>query len=113
MNSLANLVTAALVFLASAIASAAALELLRRSGVFDRPNERSSHRSAVPRGGGIGFIAVTLIVLTIFRTQRLSAVGIGVIAGAVVIAVSFVDDLRSVSLWMRLAGQLVAIAAGL
>ena len=43
-----------------AVSSAATkllIPLLRRKGVLDIPNSRSSHASPVPRGGGIGIIA--------------------------------------------------------
>ena len=38
------------------------LELLRRHRILDRPNERSMHANATPRGGGIAVMAAVLLV---------------------------------------------------
>ena len=36
------------------------LEILKRRGIFDTPNERSSHTKPTPRGGGLAVILVSL-----------------------------------------------------
>jgi UDP-N-acetylmuramyl pentapeptide phosphotransferase/UDP-N-acetylglucosamine-1-phosphate transferase len=83
-----------------------------RLGLLDVPNERSSHVSTTPRGGGIGIVAgVTAGVI------YLSAVGIpldrnlGVLlAGAAVLAaLGAIDDRRSMPALVRLLVQ-VAVA---
>ena len=85
-----------------------------RLGLLDVPNERSSHVSTTPRGGGIGIVAgVTAGVI------YLSAVGIpldrnlGVLlAGAAVLAaLGAIDDRRSVPALVRLPVQVVVAVA--
>ena len=106
--------TAIFVFLASLAANAVALRLLRHAAVFDRPNQRSSHRKAVPRGGGVGFLSVAIIAIATLAVAGAGAAGIGVLAGALImVVVSFIDDVRKVPPWARLAAQIVAVTAGI
>ena len=108
---------------ASVVAAAAltglARALLRRHGVMDRPNERSSHRAAVPRGGGIAVIGVLLAAwLALWLTGDCASSGALfwiVLAGALgLAAVSWLDDLRGgVSIFLRLAAQVLAVGAGI
>lgn len=85
-----------------------------RLGLLDVPNERSSHVSSTPRGGGIGIlagVAAGLLVLLAagIRLDRDLAV---LLAGIAVIAVvGAIDDLRSIRARYRLVVQVaVAIA---
>ena len=81
--------------------------LLRRMGVIDKPNARSSHQQPTVRGGGVSIIATVLGAIVVLVW---SATGDGVfttplatIAGSVAIlaVVSFWDDLRSVGARIR------------
>lgn len=95
------------------LASWLALGWLTRRGVVDRPNARSSHKRPVPRGGGIGFIAVIAIALGIVALAE-NTVPLPMLAALLLLAaISFVDDIRAVPFWTRLAVQLVAVAAAL
>jgi Fuc2NAc and GlcNAc transferase len=83
-------------------------------GLLDVPNERSSHRTSTPRGGGIGIIAgvaagLLVLVASGIRLDRNLEVLLG---GAVAIAVlGAIDDRRSIRARYRIAVQLaVAIA---
>ena len=85
-----------------------------RLGLIDVPNERSSHLSPTPRGGGIGIVAGVAAGLI-----YLSAVGIpldrnlGVLLGgaAVLAALGVIDDRRSVPVRYRLLVQLAVAVA--
>lgn len=100
--------------LLSAAASWIALVVLRRRGILDRPNPRSSHRRPVPRGGGIGFMAVILVALAVASVSGVAEIDPIVIGAAFLIAaVSFADDLRSLPRALRFAFQLLAVLAGL
>lgn len=99
--------------LASLIAAAAAgiaLALLRRSGSLpaDRPNARSLHRGAVPRGGGlsvwIGWCAA-LVWLPGPRPWLPPLIAL--------VAVSLIDDRRGMSAPLRLLVQVAAAIAWL
>jgi UDP-N-acetylmuramyl pentapeptide phosphotransferase/UDP-N-acetylglucosamine-1-phosphate transferase len=81
-----------------------------RLGLLDVPNERSSHVSTTPRGGGIGIVAgvaVGVIYLTAVGIPLDRNLGI-LLAGAGVLAVlGVVDDRRSVRAAVRLGVQVV------
>lgn len=82
-------------------------KLTRSWGIVDRPNERSSHRVATPRGGGLAIVIACL--LTILCLVPLGA-GFGLTTGCVFVValVSLCDDVRSLSFALRLATQTVA-----
>ena len=92
---------------------------LRRHGVMDRPNDRSSHRDAVPRGGGIPVIGVLLAAwLALWLTGASASTGALfwiVLAGALgLAAVSWLDDLHGgLSIFLRLAVQVAAVGVGI
>jgi UDP-N-acetylmuramyl pentapeptide phosphotransferase/UDP-N-acetylglucosamine-1-phosphate transferase len=96
------------IFLASFCASLVlcwpAAFVLRRLGVIDRPNARSSHQVPTVRGGGVAILTTVLGGLGIAVAGGAEG-GPGVIvigAGAALLAVvSFVDDLRSVGAALR------------
>ncbi len=100
-------------FAASLLASGLALVWLTRRKILDRPNHRSSHKAPVPRGGGIGFMLVILIglaILAVIDGTVPTAILVGI---ALVIAVSFADDLRPLPFWLRLLVQAIAVGAAL
>lgn len=78
-------------------------------GLFDVPNERSSHSTPTPRGGGVVIAAVSLtgyLVLTQLSTMPFSW---GYFAGGgLVAAVSLLDDIYSLPFWSRLFIHILA-----
>ncbi len=112
-NVLASALTLAVTAIAcvfgSVLASRLALGWLSLRQVLDRPNERSSHSSPVPRGGGIGFATVILVALAaLYGIER--QVPPAVLVGALsVSAISFADDLRPVSYRLRFLVQAFAV----
>jgi UDP-N-acetylmuramyl pentapeptide phosphotransferase/UDP-N-acetylglucosamine-1-phosphate transferase len=102
------------VFVASAGASALVRTLLVRWQVLDPPNARSSHKRPIPRGGGVGFMLLILLVWLTLWQQGSPIVGPAVIAGALAVAAgSFADDLRGVAVWQRLLVQAGAVFVAL
>jgi len=97
------------------MATGALIPILRQRDVFDRPNERSSHRVATPRGGGIAVTGSVLLVwLMLYRAGSVTTGVIGVAVGAGILAVvSWVDDLRGLSPGVRLLAQLASVAIGI
>ncbi len=90
----------------------ALIPLLRRGVLLDRPNERSSHETPTPRGGGVAVIAAIVLAW-------LALAGLGlpprasspILFGAVLLAaVSWLDDLRGLPPAARLLAQFVAVA---
>lgn len=86
--------------------------MARKFGAMDVPNERSSHVSPTPRGGGASFVLITLLVAawTAYAAES-TPILIYAICSCVIAAVSFIDDIRSLSAISRLVVQLAASAA--
>ena len=80
------------------------------------PNDRSSHVQPTPRGGGIAVIAILVITWGHFGVlvpavapQLFTVLALAVALGAV----SWLDDLRGLNPFLRLAIQAVAVVVGL
>jgi len=85
----------------------------KRNAILDIPNERSSHAVPVPRGGGVVFVilllvlfAVLLFVLPEERALWLSLL----IGGAAVALVGWIDDKRGLPPKIRLLTHAAAVA---
>jgi UDP-N-acetylmuramyl pentapeptide phosphotransferase/UDP-N-acetylglucosamine-1-phosphate transferase len=91
------------------------IPVLARREILDRPNERSSHRVATPRGGGIAVIGSLLFAwIVLAQTETMPPGVFGIILGAVLLAaVSWFDDLRGLSPVVRLLAQAAAVAIGI
>ena len=105
--------------MAATVLTGVARALLRYHGIVDRPNERSSHRVAVPRGGGIAVIGVLLAAwLALWLAGACASCGALfwiALAGALgLAALSWLDDVRGgLSVFLRLAVQVLAVGAGI
>lgn len=101
---------------AAALATGLALRWLKARAILDRPNHRSSHSVATPRGGGLGTVPVVLLVWAAVGLSG-EAVPAGwpviVLAAAALAAQSWRDDRRGLSPAVRLVVQAAAVAAGL
>ncbi|MFC3299715.1 glycosyltransferase family 4 protein [Arthrobacter agilis] len=91
--------------------------LLRRLGVIDIPNDRSSHTTLVIRGMGVAVAAAILAGLALSLATGLVAVDrsliliIFLMVGAAS-ALGWIEDFRGLSVRVRLAVQLLIGAAG-
>jgi UDP-GlcNAc:undecaprenyl-phosphate/decaprenyl-phosphate GlcNAc-1-phosphate transferase len=109
-------------FLAPLVAALVALALTPavrafalRSGTIDVPNDRSSHEVPTPRGGGIAILAGLAAGLLAVRPAIDDPLVILLAGTAAIAVVGLVDDLRSLSVSVRLGIQVVvaiAVAAG-
>jgi len=103
----------ALLFLACLAGSLGLCGLVRRwllaRGILDRPNERSSHRTPTPRGGGIALLAVLLPAWGVIEPDLLPILALALALAAV----GWWDDLKGLAPWPRLAAQGVAVGFGL
>ena len=108
-------------FAASWAGTWGALVYLRRRGVLAHANERSSHTQATPTGGGAAAIAVLIAVWVLAATLGPAQWGASVVAtvavvslGAVLAAISWLDDLRGgLSPGLRFGVQALAVAGGI
>ena len=106
---------AAAVAIVSCLGTRALIPLLARRGVLDRPNERSSHTVATPRGGGIAAVGALLLGWAALALAGAAPPAIAaVMAGALLLAaVSWIDDLAGLSPAVRLPVHCAAAALGL
>jgi UDP-N-acetylmuramyl pentapeptide phosphotransferase/UDP-N-acetylglucosamine-1-phosphate transferase len=100
--------------LLTCLATRALIPILAHREILDRPNERSSHRVATPRGGGIAVIGSIVLAWVVLTRAELVPPGVfGIALGAVLLAaVSWLDDLRGLSPVVRLLAQAAAVAIG-
>jgi UDP-GlcNAc:undecaprenyl-phosphate GlcNAc-1-phosphate transferase len=82
----------------------------RRFGIVDRPDGRlKNHREPVPYLGGIAiYLSFLLAVALTFRFGE-HVLGI-LLAGSIIVILGLIDDLGQLGPWVKLAGQLVAVA---
>ncbi len=106
-----GLITFTAAFIVSYFGVALFLRWSRRRGVFDIPNERSLHTTPIPRGGGIVIVVVCLLSYLVISLAGLASFSWGYVLGAASIAaISWIDDLRSVSfIWRFLVHSLAAV----
>jgi Fuc2NAc and GlcNAc transferase len=112
VNATGETLLAAIVFL---LALGIAVFVSRQAshlGLVDVPNERSSHSTPTPRGGGLGiFIAVTLGVGIWSTSIHAGLLWKNILMGGAAVAlIGLWDDVRSVSAHLRFSVHLVAAA---
>lgn len=88
---------------------------LRRKAILDHPNERSSHSAPTPRGGGWGIMLTLLPGWAVIALLFKADVGVWVILGgaAALMAVSWIDDRRTLPPAPRFLSQIAVVALGL
>jgi UDP-N-acetylmuramyl pentapeptide phosphotransferase/UDP-N-acetylglucosamine-1-phosphate transferase len=104
----------AFLFFGTAFASFAAsgimLGVLKRRGIVDTPNERSSHATPTPRGGGIAVILVILVAFGLSISNAFSTYQWLFVATLLLVGISWIDDVRSLSAKARLLSQFIAVS---
>ncbi len=90
--------------IASFLLTALLEHLAGATGLMDVPNERSSHVTPTPRGGGIAIVAASLGAMALFYAVGVipARLLIALAGGVPVAAVGFVDDRRPLSARVRL-----------
>ena len=94
----------------------ALIGILSSRPFLDNPNDRSSHDTPTPRGGGIAILAALLPAwLLIGMYFQVAPVGsLTIITVAIVLAaISWIDDLRGIAPAPRLAFQTFGVVAAL
>jgi len=91
---------AAILFLLSFILTSVYRLLALRSGWLDHPNQRSSHTQITPRGAGLLF-GVLILVLAILELHERENLRIALSAGIAVIGVGWWDDIRGLATRVR------------
>lgn len=85
------------------------LKWSRKNRIFDIPNERSSHRTPTPVGGGMVIVIVSLGLFLFYLHTNEKDIPWSYFAGAVLIAIiSWLDDLYSIPAFVRFLCHSVA-----
>jgi len=111
------LLTTAALFIVAALLTAGVLRRSNQLGRVDIPNERSSHSTPTPRGGGLSFVLTSLIGILAYglASNQSSRPLWGVIAAGLLVAtIGFLDDRGiTVHAGQRLVFHAVAAITGL
>lgn len=98
----------------AAVLTGVLVPVLRRLGLQDVPNARSSHTAATPRGGGIGLLAAVVVAVAVVGGQALEQGRVVLLAALAMALIGLVDDARSIRSSIRLVLQAtVAVGASL
>jgi len=96
--------------LASAALTGLALRVLRRYGVYDKPNARSLHATATPRGGGAAVVLVVLVLWAWLDWPLDGGDAVPIGAALMLAVIGALDDLKGLDWWLRLGAQACTIA---
>jgi Fuc2NAc and GlcNAc transferase len=100
-------------FVTSLILTAWVRKLALEYRLLDLPNDRSSHVVPTPRGGGIGIVVSTLVIVATLAVRDTVDfdVAVALIGGGLLVAgVGFIDDRRPLSARLRLTVHFAAAA---
>jgi len=85
------------------------IKIAKEKNLYDKPNERTSHRGLVPRLGGIAFyVALVFSIFFWFDFSTYPQMQYIIAAMTVVTFIGLKDDLMGVSAFQKLMGQLFA-----
>jgi glycosyltransferase WbpL len=90
--------------------------IIKRQHAIDVPNERSSHKIPTPRGGGVAFIIAFFCgIVILFAADLMPYYVLIALAGAggIIGLVGYLDDLNSVSPWLKALAQAASLVWGL
>lgn len=104
----------AVAYVAAAVAATWLVGWAASLGVIDRPNARSSHTRATPRGGGLAIVAVTAwaaILAGVLHADARAALAAVLVPALAIATVSWLDDLHTLPNRVRFGVHLAAAAA--
>jgi UDP-N-acetylmuramyl pentapeptide phosphotransferase/UDP-N-acetylglucosamine-1-phosphate transferase len=81
--------------------------------ILDIPNERSSHISPVPRGGGLAIVIIWYIGISVLYYLKYieSSLYFALLSGILLAIISLIDDLISLKPVIRLSAQMITAIA--
>ncbi|AZL16021.1 MraY family glycosyltransferase [Rickettsiales endosymbiont of Stachyamoeba lipophora] len=87
------------------------IKIFKSKRVLDIPNARSNHQNPIPRGAGLATLIIFVVGYPFFSYVAFNEIyNSFILAGAALIigAVGFIDDLKPLSIKIRLAAHLLA-----
>ncbi|WP_179188209.1 MraY family glycosyltransferase [Kiloniella majae] len=106
----------AISLLASCVATAMLRKVLINKSILDNPNERSSHTIPTPRGGGLALMGIILLGWAGHGSASLAPLPgfwFIFIGSIVLMAISWLDDLKNLSPKFRLLIQIIVVVISL
>jgi Fuc2NAc and GlcNAc transferase len=104
-------------FLASILLTTVYLFIARKKKILDIPNQRSAHKVAAPRGGGIGFVSVWFIFLVYIvwteNNQFDLLLAKALLPGILIVIVGMLDDIFSIGVSFRIVIQTLSTIVAL
>lgn len=85
-------------------------KLAIKLGAVDNPKEatRKIHKKVMARGGGIAiYVSFVLVSIALLATFPKEFIGL-VVAGTMVLIIGLIDDIKRLSPWVKLGGQVLA-----
>lgn len=83
-----------------------------KTALLDIPNQRSSHQSVTPRGGGLGFVLVYFLALLALGFKGFFSLALFqayLSAGLIIAALGLIDDRRPLKARLRFIVQMIAV----
>ena len=114
MTSWTPLAWFAAAYVAAAVVTAWLVGWAASLGVIDRPNSRSSHTRATPRGGGLAIVGVTswaAIIAGALHADARAPLAAVLVPALAIATVSWLDDLRPLQNRVRFGVHLAAAVA--
>lgn len=94
-------------FLVALAATPLAIRIAHKFNIVDIPNQRKVHRTPTPRIGGIA-IYLAFVVGSLLLMEYTRQVAALLVAGSIVFATGFIDDVKNISPKYKLLGQVIA-----
>lgn len=112
MSNTGALVSIVLIFVASFLFAVTATPLVRRFalvvGFVDQPNARKLHSSPIPLLGGLAMYAAFVGAVVFFGGEQFINQFVGILLGATLVSfLGIWDDLRPMSAYVKLGGQVL------
>ena len=107
-----------LIAVCSFVLTKAIISPLRRRALVDLPNERSSHTTPTPRGGGLAVVTSLLLALVLASSDLFNLIpsSLSLKLGLFLLflaTLSWVDDLRNLGALVRFGSHILAVSAAL
>ena len=105
-----DIVVLGVAFVSAAILTYLLMRIGLRKGILDIPNDRSSHTSPVPRGGGLSIVITFFLFLLVYPSLVESSIKVDlltalILGGGIVVVVGVLDDLSHVPAKWRFLAQ--------
>jgi len=109
MNSVYSL--SLLLMIISFILTLVVKNISQKKKILDHPNERSSHTTPTPKGGGLAIVIVWFTGISVLFSMGILSKNLyfALLSGVLLAVISYIDDLINLSPLIRLSVQLITV----